>query len=859
MNRIAVALGLALLAVPAASFAQDAPPAGKPATEEPMSLDERFYRAFYQENGLRDFDRAAVLYAQVVEAAANAKNREMQVKALLGRSRCLQRMQKTDEAGKAIAEVLRIDPANAEAKGMLGGAAEPEGLEKRIETLAGWLEQGMASATIRELRLAGDRAVPILARSLRKRNLAAVESTATLLAFYATPASRAALLAALRDPEVVYSAAVAEVVCHPALSSEYRTFDDGEIPLLEEILARPEIDLRNRVLVRLRDDSSHPPSIVPLVLRLARDPVATVRVLALKSEWSAVIVRALEPAIRASLASEVPEERAAAAQAAGRDADLLRGLQAEVRALLKDSSAEPRQAAFLALAERDGLTQSDLAGLLDDPDGEIVRNAVERLRNSAPWGEVAAAAVRKAIQKALRAEIPANGIEAVVSLVAVESRPGGFTPEEQVDLLGATWTKGFPWGAVATANFRMKIFGLLESRVNAEGYLVGMDRLVLRGMDAIPSPDGVVQWIEFWNGKTGSGAREAWLRGAASADPRVRTLSYETVFVSHHHQDGLGKEVTDPLALAGPVSAVLPRISADMASEDKSLRDAAIGVACMAPDPALAKDLRALHDQASGELRARYLEVLVRAAGKDALDAVRADMASKDPAVRSEALGRLVISLGTTEPAEIQAYLASGGLPSEVAALWNRWENPPPVALLRAFLKSLPQDRIDDEVLSAARNLPAAERWWILEKALHSGSAATRQMAASHASDWRAVEAIPMLAELLDDPEEGVRTNASAALQELRNYIELKSTAARMREGGEANTFALAEGMLRDADPLKRRGAILALAALGDKSAVAILLKALDDPDKGVREAALGALERLGGTAAPAPASKKGE
>ena len=49
----------------------------------------------------------------------------------------------------------------------------------------------------------------------------------------------------------------------------------------------------------------------------------------------------------------------------------------------------------------------------------------------------------------------------------------------------------------------------------------------------------------------------------------------------------------------------------------------------------------------------------------------------------------------------------------------------------------------------------------------------------------------------------------------------------------------------------------LALAALGDRAAIPILLNSLDDPDMGVREAAIAALERLGGK--PPAEGKKGE
>jgi hypothetical protein len=861
MRWIAAALALAApLAAPAA--AQDAKPA--PAAEEkPASLDEQYYRAFYLENGLRDFEKAEGTYAGLAGVLARVGKADLQVKCLVGRARCLKVLGRAEESRTVAAEALKIDADNAEAKALAaassgnGDGTGPESLEKRLRTLAMWLEQSMSTATLRELRMAGDRAVPVLAESLRKRDLQAVEHAAAFLSYHSTPASRAALLAALRDPEVVYAAAVAEQICHPRLNDLYRTFENTELPLLEEIAGRPEVDLRQKVLVRLNNDSSRPDTILPLVVRLAGDPAATIRIQTLQYGWTPAIYRGLEPAIRKSLASEDAEERAAAAAAAGADAALLRRLQAEVRALLEDRSAAVRSMAYESLSTRDGLTQDDLAGLLDDPDGDLAGRAAERLGGSTPWGPATAAAVRNATERALRGEIPAEGIERVMDLIVVHGCAGGFTPDEWLSVFAATWHTGFPWGATATGNLRQRVLSLFEYRMNATGYQDEFDACVLRGVKTIPSAEGVIQWVEFWIAKSGTGAREAWLHAAAYPDTRVRTVAYAAIVQAQRRFDGVSQQWReDPPILTRPVSEVFPHLAEDLASENAKLRANAVPVACLVPDPTLAKDLRALHDRAAGESRARLLEVLVRAAGKASMDVVRGDLASKDPVVRTEALGRLVITLGVEDPAEVRAYMAAGGLPSEVAGLWLQWDPTPSLTLLRAFLQSVPAAGIDEYVLAAAGRLPAGERWLIHSGAFASPTPHTRYVAAERAAGWRVVEAIPRLSEALDDPDEGVRSAAQSALETLRTYIDLKASASRIGKGGDANTFATAEDMLKDASPLKRKGAVLALAALGDKAAIPILLKALDDPDPSVQEAALGALERLGGKP-PTQAEKK--
>jgi hypothetical protein len=267
------------------------------------------------------------------------------------------------------------------------------------------------------------------------------------------------------------------------------------------------------------------------------------------------------------------------------------------------------------------------------------------------------------------------------------------------------------------------------------------------------------------------------------------------------------------------------------------------------PPAALAESLRKLHDTAeTPEDRRSLLQALVKAAGREAEPAVRSDLAN--PETRGFALQMLVNELGIRDSAELDAFVQAGGDPYWVVVLADE-PNPPERGLLQAFVLQLPVASYTHLfVPAAARCVDGAQRAEVLRRALGNESRAVRSVAAKAIGDMRVLDLWPDLVKCLDSGDADVRANAEKSLAALKTYAELKSSLANFGKDAQDAALRDAEALLKDPDPLKRKGAVLALAALGERSAIPALLKALDDENQLVRQAALAALERLGGRSA---------
>src|SRR6266540_232389 len=110
------------------------------------------------------------------------------------------------------------------------------------------------------------------------------------------------------------------------------------------------------------------------------------------------------------------------------------------------------------------------------------------------------------------------------------------------------------------------------------------------------------------------------------------------------------------------------------------------------------------------------------------------------------------------------------------------------------------------------------------------GSIQERCAAIADLQEMDAKEALPVLLELLDYPDAGVRANIACALGEL----------------GDESTGAPLLTLLKDSDSIGRIKAAEALGMVKNIKALPPVVKALDDPDEGVRAYAADSIGHLG-------------
>ncbi|NUN52606.1 MAG: HEAT repeat domain-containing protein, partial [Planctomycetaceae bacterium] len=171
---------------------------------------------------------------------------------------------------------------------------------------------------------------------------------------------------------------------------------------------------------------------------------------------------------------------------------------------------------------------------------------------------------------------------------------------------------------------------------------------------------------------------------------------------------------------------------------------------------------------------------------------------------------------------------------------------PPEVAV--AFFEAFPEEKRTGILFQQVSFvLPAEKRNAYVNGYLSDPRPDMAAAAAWVVRRFNMVEYWPRLLPLLDNADEKVRIEAQEALDSIRKYRELKESFERYGMEGSKKALDDAAALAKDPDPVKRKGAALALGALGEPSGVPLLLALLDDKDPSVREAALSALERLGG------------
>ncbi len=757
----------AALAVPLAAGAQEPPPAA----EKPATVDELFYRAFYEENGLRDFAKAAGLYAKAADASEAAGNKDLLVRSLLGRARCLATTGKADDAKAAFGRVLAADPENEEAKNALAGgspAGSPDLLEAKIEEWVGslWGSSEARQRAVENLGSVGDLAVPHLGRAVRAVEIDVSRSATRLLATINTPASLAALERAFGDPSVPYPGALVE-------SLRALMPGPGALRVFQRAIAATS-------------GKSRAEAIGVLVQRL---PV---------NGWS----NQVDPVpfgalLRTALTDPAPEVRF---QAVG----ILRLYNPLPGTLLDEVRPET------------------LGALLRDPDVGVATQAVSVVPScvGTAWSDSLSEAVLDAVGRVLDGSLKVQNSWQVFQLVSDPARRR--FPEDRLETLFSKATApGQTSGPRNAESLQAYVVNYLHAAADKDD--ARRRTVVAEGWKRMDNPAAKAAWLNGWAGKGGVPPQVA---AAAAADPAgmVRTIAYAWI--------------RGPTIPEEKVAEALPFLAQDLVSEDAATRKAAFAVAARFKVPALVPALREFHAKAApGEEKDAALRALVNSLGREALPEIREDLASNQWATARDLLVGVLKVEAVPELAALALRLKRS---QEVGA------NMPP-EVFEAYLDALPREMVEPWWGYALQYVSPDRRRRMVLEGLQMENNAAQTYSIEAARQSRIVEAWPHLLRLLDSPNSGIRQPAQVALTEIRAFMELKGAFERYGQGDPAKAAEKARALLASEDTAKRKGAVFALGALGDPAAIQDLLGLLDDRDAGVREAALAALERLGG------------
>jgi HEAT repeat protein len=815
-------LVLSLLA-PAAALAQGSP------------ADTAFYRAFYEETARRDFAAAEKAYAAV--AATTGAPADLAAKAHVGRARCLVALGRAEEAQAEFRAALEIDPKNEEAKaGVAANSAgdDEEIVRTRIRTLVfEGLQESNREQAVHDLLLIGPRAVPALRDALHDKNVGTVEGAASVLASLDIPEARAALDAAFGDADVAFPAALVGAL--PKLPAR-----PASVSVWLAAMNRPESALRERVLGFVPQGQMNTELFAPLLERALRDPSPDVRLRAANLGWGNVPRRAAVDAIVEYAKAKDPRERAAAIGMLAWLEDI--AVDALVAAT-SDPDAQPRRAAIRALVEGRGryprLAETTLdacARLIDDPDDEVSRMAVQGLaKNTAEWTPAVARAVSEAARRAIAGERH-DRPSTLMLLGFATSDAGKPSPSELLDVLARVYAPSSVLTAYERGAVRGDVCAAMARRTENDPR--AHDDFLVRALGVV-ADDAARAALVASAAENETVAPQFFFTAARDPAPAVRTAAYRAI--NGNLARGADSSVADPSRLS--------HLDEDLGSTDALTRSQALAVAYRLPDRSFVPGLRSLFQTADDGEKTQALKALVACAGKDALPEVRAALHSKDGETYFWAAIAVVRIRGVDAADDlVEAAKRKGSAYSALQPFMSSgYGDVLTREVVTRFVGGLDAKRIPAQLLEFLGKYLAPEtiRPLVLE-ALRSPDPADLGYAEEAARSLHVVEAWPQLIALLDHSDESVRTDAKAALRELREYQELRRSLEEFGLGGRADAVRDAKALLKSTDATKRRGAALALGALGDAAAVPALLECLSDPDDKVREAALGALEKLG-------------
>lgn len=819
------------------------------------TADSSFYRAFYLENATRDPEAALEAYGKAAEAARAEGKKDLVAKSLAGKGRCLKVLGRTDEALAVFSSALEIDPANEEAKSAVESAPagnEDVELAQRIRDLMAYLEGGYSKEVVEQLVLMGPAAVPRLERALHSRNVNLVTGAALVLAQIGTTDAIAALVKSLSDSDVLFPSPILAALRWLPERPESMDVFEAALALGEAKFRVQAVESLGKWSGRERPDALA--RLTPLVQRAYRDPAPEMRSVLVKSDWPSEAMRGV---IRAGLASKDASERLQVIQWwAGTRPSVFTG---ELLGALKDASADVRLAALGSLSRYskndqrpntgDEILRDACVTVLDDDDARVAGLAAKELlgmlfsgldglSDLARTPSVLAAATR-AIRHAFFQKTSEDQWRQLTSLF--RSLAYQIEPAVLMDLLSASVSIESRFSSDARSRFRRE---QLFERLLRQAQQGDDPTLFGQVFEVVADPREKAIWLQQrGDGKDSRPHQErvlspdVYVSAASSAEPEVRLAAYGGIL--------------DAKVTSAPRSA-FPFLGADLLSEGEDLRNTALLMARAFPDPAFTPSLRTLHERATGQTRAEVLEALVACAGKDALPEVRADLGSVDSEAFPTALRRLVELLGDAALDDVVKIENERG-PSGTSPLsiLGQWYDTLPFSsdALARYVEKIPPQRVSTLLLIAVANgLREDSRSELILSVLKSGRRDAQPLAVEMAGRYNVVTAVPALLALLESSDETVRSYAKVSLESIRSFKELKASfEAQGGDAGRSEALAKAKTLLSSANAEQRRGAALALGALGEAGAIPSLLDLLSDSDATVRAAALQALERLGG------------
>lgn len=824
------------------------------------SVEAKFYRGYYLETALRDFDGALAAYDEA-EKLATGDAAKFLVPTLVAKARCLQSKGKIDEAKALLTRVLEIEPNHAEARNLLERGddttkADPE-LEQRLSELIRKLGTGEREQASNDLEAIGAVKYPFLESGLRSRDIGVVSRCSYLLAKDGSAMALSILEEAMRSPDVVFPA---QLMAGFTYGSGARRFE-----LCEVALTSKDEELRKAAVSRGIELSgmSNPAWSVDVdrtaaFVEQACDDLSP-RVLAgLVSfgKWNRKVLERVTPRLLSIVTRLDPDSRRHFARSINELSVPINAMDEWLTSSAGDPDPEIRSSSLLLVYGRyesnaisaDAALERALASL-DDPSRTVISRGLDLLNRIASKREVqdpsriTDAAVR-ALERWDQTQLELAGN--LVSIVgqAIDADADRFDRLWQATLLALPRCKD--------EAKRSALVGFFQAVTQRFGKVPGMEFISSRLL-LIESEAQQIQVVRAVRsqGSFGGEAESHFINAVALSPHRpVRFELYESDYSIADIR------LSSETALRN-VASDLPRVSVNARKRLQALVRSN-------PSAIFLEPARQYFEQSTGGERKGALSTYIACAGAEAVPLLR-KIIEANPMDRDSAYPLLISRLGVDGVGDFIAWYRTSLI--ELLASPN---SPGPVSVeslaivesqdrrefAKRLMESLPVAEWTPELVRGIKSYCGGVEPRLIELGLSSTDPAVIYPTLVIAAEWMPESCEPLIVPFLDSSDPSLVRAAQQALAAIRERRELRSATKLSLSFDRTKATEEARDFLKSDDPIKRRGGALALGALGDVSAIPLLLKLLDDKVPEVREAALSALSKLDSSAASANSAK---